>query len=313
MSGFIHLDSNEAIFFERELDYVKAQTYDRRFPEFKAVNGLIPISTEAGEGAETITYQSYDEVGVAKIIANYASDLPVIDIKGKEVTNKVKGIGASYGYSKQDIRAARMAGKPLEARKAAAVRRADSRKVDDVAWIGDEEYGLVGLLNHPNVTKGTVAEVSSETEWSEKTPLEIYADMAAMISDTSTLTNGVERPNTLLMDTPYYEIVASTKLADGTDTTILEFFKKNYPEVTVDWVAQFGSYVGRVDGISGDFMVSYYRDPSHLTLEIPLPFTQHPPEEVNLSYKVNCESRCGGTIVYYPLSVLIRGGIGGLE
>lgn len=52
---FINLDANESIFFERELEHVKARSYDIKYPEFKATM-LIPVSTEAGPGAETITY-----------------------------------------------------------------------------------------------------------------------------------------------------------------------------------------------------------------------------------------------------------------
>ena len=89
------LDADESVFFARELEHVKAQSYDVQYPELTATKN-IPVSSEAGPGAETITYQQYDSVGFAKIISNYATDLPRVDLKGKEFTAKVKSIGASY-------------------------------------------------------------------------------------------------------------------------------------------------------------------------------------------------------------------------
>lgn len=67
---------------------------------------------------------SYDRTGVAKIINNYATDLPRADVKGKPTTAYVKSVGDSYGYSVQEMRASRLAGKSLDVRKAEAARYA---------------------------------------------------------------------------------------------------------------------------------------------------------------------------------------------
>ena len=73
-----HMDANESIFFARQLEYVKAQTYDIKYPAMNALN-LFPVDTSAGAGAKTITYRQYDSVGAAKVIANYAQD-QILDI-----------------------------------------------------------------------------------------------------------------------------------------------------------------------------------------------------------------------------------------
>ena len=76
--------------------YIKSQTYDRLYPEFTALT-LFPVTHEVPEGAETVTYYSYDKTGMAKIISNYATDLPRVDVKGEPTTVPVKSIGDSYG------------------------------------------------------------------------------------------------------------------------------------------------------------------------------------------------------------------------
>ena len=134
----MHFDSAEdaSVFFARELDFVKAQSYDVEYPEFTALK-LFPMSSEVDPGAETITYYSYDKVGLAKIISNYATDLPRADVKGKPTTAIIKSIGDSFGYSIQEMRASRMAGKSLDTRKAEAARYQIDYLNNKIAWNGD--------------------------------------------------------------------------------------------------------------------------------------------------------------------------------
>ena len=68
-------DAEDAsMFFARELDYIKAKTYDKIYPEFSALNNF-PITHEVPEGAETTTYYSYERTGMAAIISKSASSM----------------------------------------------------------------------------------------------------------------------------------------------------------------------------------------------------------------------------------------------
>lgn len=128
-------EEDASLYFARELDHVKAKTYDKIYPEMTALK-FFPSTNEADPGAESVTYYSYEKTGMAKIISNYATDLPRVDEKGSPHTAYVKGAGASYGYSIQEMRAARMAGKGLEARKAESARYAIDYLINKIAWAG---------------------------------------------------------------------------------------------------------------------------------------------------------------------------------
>ena len=86
---------------------------------------------------KTTTYYSYDITGMAAIINNYATDLPRVDVQGESHTASIKSVGDSYGYNVQEMRASRMAGKSLDARKGAAARRASDYMVNKIAFAGD--------------------------------------------------------------------------------------------------------------------------------------------------------------------------------
>jgi hypothetical protein len=302
---FIHLDSAESIFFSRELEYIKKKSYDVKNNQIR-YSEYFPVSTEAGEGAETITYEQFDKVGVTKIIHNYSSDLPAVDVKGDEYTQSIRSLGNYYTYSRQEIRAAKFANKRLQDRKAKASMRSNEEKTNDIAWFGDTANKLVGFLTAPNVPLATVATGAGGVTWDKKTPDEILADMNTLVNGIVDLTNGIEKPDTLLLPIDQYTLISNTARSSTSDTTILEFFIRNSPFINkVDWAIEL-----KGAGTAGaDMMVAYRKDPDAFTFEIPMPYTVYAPQEDGLAYKINTESRVGGVIVYYPLSISKAEGI----
>ena len=302
----VNLDANETLFFSRELEYTKARTYDKKYAEIR-YSMFLPVSGEANTGADAITYTQYDMAGMAAIISNYADDLPRCDAFGTQTVTKVKGIGASYGYSLQEIRASQMANKGLDQKKANAARRGIEQKLNNIAWLADNENGLYGLIHNPNITSHNT---TAGSVWTSATNAEILADMMYAIDTVTTTTNGVEIPNTLLLPLAQYALVSSTPLQTGSDTTILDFFRKNRPNVTVDWLAELKDVAAApVSGTTKDCMLAYTNDDDHLSFEMPQAFEQLPAQERNLEFVINCHARCAGVLVYYPASVHLVEGI----
>lgn len=309
MKKVMNLDANETIFFDRELTAVRARSYDVKYPALKATS-LIPVSTEAGPGAETVLYEQYDSVGFMKLISNYATDLPRADVKGKEFTIAVKSIGGSYGYNIQEIRNAAKAGKPLEQRRANAARQAYEQYVNNLAWLGDGSAtygGMYGLLFTPNTTKTQ----PTTGAWNTATADQILADFAKVYGEMQTATNSVEIPDTCLVRPAVYTKLATTRVGSTSDTTILEYLKKVYPGITWDWVNELTSVTSttgkKPSGTAGstNCLVLYSRNPDKLVLEIPQPFEQFEVEKRGLEYLIPTHARVAGVIAYYPLSISI--------
>ena len=305
MSQYTNLDSAETMFFQRELEQVKAKSYDVLEVPLKAFE-LIPVDSTTAPGARTVTYEQYDSTGIAKIISNYADDLPTADVKGKEFHSTIKSIGNSYVYSKDDIRAAQFAGKPLNQRKANAAVEAHKQLMNKLAFFGDAKYGIQGLLTNSNIPSAPVAAGAATTlTWATKTPDEILKDLNSAVSDMLDLTKGVEVPNTIVMPIAQYNYIATTARSANSDTTILEFFKGNNPGIEVMWATELkGAFAGGTDGF-----IVYNRNPDKLWMEIPMMVTMSPAQERGLAYTVSVESKFGGVIIPYPLSVSFRRGI----
>lgn len=318
MSKYRHLDAGESAFFDRQTEHIKAVTYDIKFPNLKAANGeVFVIDTSASNGDETITYQQFEEFGIAKIISDYADDLPRADVVGREFTGKVRSLGSSYGYNVNEIRRAAKAGLPLQTRKANASRRAIDQLVDKIAWNGDASHNLFGLLNNPNITAITAptGATTSNVRWIGGTPknaAEILEDLNKIVRDMISLTKGVESPDTILLPVEQWSKIHTTPLQSGSDTTIADFFMRNNPSVRrIMWINEMKDVSPLPSGTAGtkDVMVALNTSSDTMVLEIPQPFESFDPEQRNLEFVVNNHARCGGLTIYYPLAVSVFEGI----
>lgn len=302
-----------SVFFARELDYIKSKSYDKIYPEFTALNHF-PITHEVPEGAETTTYYSYEKTGMAAIISNYATDLPRADVKGRPTTAFIRSIGTSYGYSVQEMRASRMAGKSLDTRKAEAARYAADRTVNTIAFAGDEKNNLMGMLsmnnNIPLFTLSTV-EVESEkyTDFKHKSAQQILDDINGMFSYQSKITKDVEKADTLALPPSVY-IDLSTRQVPNTGYTVMRFLKENAPYLEdIISAPELEDDAEETNPYRKGVALLYTNSAEKFSLEIPMSFYQYPLQNRNLEVIVPCEERAAGIILYYPLSALIAPGV----
>lgn len=307
MADFTRLDAKESIFFERELEVIKAKTYDVKHAVLKAIS-LIPVSVEANRGASEITYRSFDMVGTAMIVADYAHDFPRVDVYGTEVTVKVKSIGDSYGYSVDEIRASERAGKGLEQRRALAARRAIDEKLNSVALIGDSKANLKGLLNYSGIAEYTPAAdgTGSSKLWSAKDAAKILRDLLAFVDSIPATTNGLGRPDTLLMPLSLYTYLGQTFLGTDNLVSVMKKFREERPQITtIEWLTELETL-----GAGGTHrLVTYARDPDVLTLELPTPFESFSQPQKGLEFEVLCRATTAGVIIYRPTEVAFMDGV----
>lgn len=298
------MDATETVFFKRQVEHVKSKTYDKKYRNLRSAQ-LIPISTEAPSGADYIIWYSFSKAGVAKVIADYATDFPRVDVYAEENQSKVKSIGASYAYSIKEIRRAQMAKVNLDTKRADTCRRANDELVDKLCWFGDTGFGIQGFFDYPGITSYTVPTGVGGIPWSTKTGDEIIVDLTGIMSAVSVPTNGREEVDTILLPRTQYNLIKNQRMEGNSDKTVLTFFLSNNPGVEViahDELAGQGA-------AGADRMMAYVRDADHLTQEIPQPFEQLEEEKKGMTYEIPCHSEFGGVLIYYPQSVAYGDGI----
>ena len=300
-----HFDAlGNAVLLE-QLKQIKTRTYDYRYPELKA-RTLIPVSNEINPGASVMEWRSYDSVGAVKLLSAYAKDLPRSDIRAEVNLTPIRSLGGAYGYNIDEMAAAVFRGEPLDAKKAAAVRKSYEVEIDRLAALKDAKSNLLGLLNQPNAITHTIPNGAAGTAtWATKTGPEIIEDMLGILSTIKTTTKSVERADTILIPSDQYGLIQTTMYEDDSDFTVLEFFRRISPGIEViEWDRCNGAGTG-----GADRMVAYRRSPEYLELQIPKELTALPPQEIVLEVVVNHHARFGGVTVYVPYSMAYGDGV----
>ena len=302
------LDAAGGAFFEKELEYVKSKTYDIKYADL-TFDKVFPTSNDTNPGATHIVFHTYDQKGVAKVVHNYAGDLPRVDIDGKETSVPVRTLGAAFAYTIDEINASRMVGKGLDRRRASAARRAIEELMNRITWLGDAKSGLVGLMTHPNIPSGNAPDPGSGTEWSNKTAAQIRDDVNLMYRTVFSTTKMVERPDTLCVPPAQYSLLTDTAMGADNDTTIAQWLVKNTAWLkSMDSIIPVNELEGAgTGGVDVAFVMSKNED--KVQVEIPQDVFFHEAEKRSLEYVTDVTARFGGLNVYYPLSMYILEGI----
>jgi hypothetical protein len=284
----------------RALLYVKRTVYETKYPQLMA-RQIIPLAADqAPAGAEQISTLLWNGVGQAKIISNYAQDLPRVDATVGEDISPVKTLGEAYGYTVLDLARAAMSGQPLNAEKARRAVRGFEQSIDDIAALGDLDTGVPGLLNNANVP------VDAATgAWSGLTAVQILGDIARLVSNMFTATSAAEQPTDLVLPMSLWALVSQTPYSTLNGQSILSVFQANNPFIqrVRFWYKLDTAGAGGIKRI-----MALRSDPEVLGLEIPLDMTQLPPEPRVLEFIINCWGRIGGVKVRYPLAIRFMDG-----
>lgn len=298
------LDGRHAAFLEKQLEYVKAQTYDIQYSSLKA-RLFIPVNNEIPNGAASHVYQSWDEYGRADIISSYGDDFKRVGVGVKEFIGAIKSIGASYAYSIEDLRRSAFAGTNLDTRLAQAARNAIEFELDHLAAFGHKESKLNGFLTNPNIP---VKKASAP--WfgaAVKEPRKILEDLTTLVGDIVDRTEELHAPDTLLLPTKHYAHIAQTPISSVTETTILKSFLANSPYIK--GIDSWKKLDSADEAGKGPRIVAYKRAPDVLQLEIPQEFEQFPPQPRNMEFVINCHAKFAGVSVYYPLAIAFLDGV----
>ena len=289
------------LFLERQLEYIRPQVFEVEYADIKYPT-ILPVTSEAGPGAQTFTYRVMDATGDFKLISDAADDLPRSDVSQVEKSISIRSFGGSFGYTVQELRAAQMANIALEQRRAAAVRRSYEEKVEQVALFGEASVGMAGFFNN-----STVDVVAADKWFTGTTATGTTAqDMLELLNyGVTAIINGSnmkEQPDTILMAWEDYNKISTTRNSDSSDVTVLEYFLRTNPFIrNIEPINQLDADKSE---LQKNRMVFYKRDPQKVQLHIPQPLELFPPQQRGLEFIVPAHARVGGVALYYPKSVL---------
>ena len=309
------LDSNQNIFFARQLESIDDKNYETLFAGMLG-RRYVPLIEGVPEWANVYTYRMYEMTGSAKVIGPGSNDLPRVGVTATETSRNIKQIGTSYGWTVREIQQAAATGQPLDDLTVMAARSACGREIDDLIATGNSLFGIEGLLNISGVDDddAAVGKTGGGTTWlgAGATGDEILKDINNIVSATRAALkqSDAQVPQfarfTILLPSAQYSKIATTARTSTSDTTILKYALQNNPwiESIEEWFKCDGA------GDSGtDRMVCYPRDPLWGGCLVPQEFTSLAPQEEGLNIVVPATASCGGVVVRYKVAMRYMDGI----
>lgn len=294
MATGTRMDEGMSLFLARQLDYVKSRAYEVEYGAMSALN-IFPVTSEIPDDARTFTYGIFDSVGMAKIIADYSDDLPMVDANYREETGKVYRIGDAYAYSLDEVKSAARAGVNMNDRKARAARQAFDTKVNDLVWNGEASHQILGLFDNPNLP--TLASAG----WT--TGAIATSELSTALKNIVALTMGNHRANRIVV--PPSVMDKFSELVPNTSLTVAELFNRTNPGL--QWLESYELEDIDGEGTRGALVFEFNAD--NLSVEIPEAFNQLPPQANNLHWKVPCTGKATGLTIYRPLTIQLISGI----
>lgn len=288
------------------LSNVARKVYEVKYPEYNALS-IFPVSQDARPFDSFYSYEVMDFVGKAKIVSDYADDLPTVDAVAAINNKPIFTLGDSYVYSHLEIEAAIANRKPLQEYKGKAARLAIDALVNQLTVYGDDNYNLTGLLTDQSIPRVAAAVgVGGSTLWSQKTAQEILNDLNNLVQAIIVNSKNVERPNRIVISNISYGILQNTLTSAVGGISALDFFKSTHPfieKIIPMWELDNAGPGGT------NMAIAFNNDPSKISIELPQVFRQLDPQLRNLTYYTLCYARYAGLIVRYPASVAILEGI----
>lgn len=222
-------DAQQALGFIIPQQYRIEQTvYQVRYPSFDYAS-LIPVNSDGDMWDLGTVFFSGDIAGAAKWVAGGAFDVPYADVSQSQFlqSNHMAAIG--YEWNLQELERAAKLGRPLQPQKAMAASRVAEAFVYGIAIRGDTTKNMTGLINDATIPASNVAAdgTASGTTWATKTPDQVLRDVNLVLTDVINNSKETSTPTKLLLPTTSLQDIASRKLGTASDSTVLEFIRKN--------------------------------------------------------------------------------------
>lgn len=300
----IRLDAGETATFLQALEHVKVEIIETDYVDRKS-KMFIPMASGVDRGAETFNWYRFERVGLAKMIANYATDLPNVSEYGMKVSSPIEDAGVAFTYSIQDLEKAAKAGHPLQARLGKLAREAMECLFDIVFAHGYPKAQIPGFLTASGVP---VVTAGLNGDWNGvATAAEMFADLMTMAFTPFVQSKQKHNANAMLLGTTLYKAAFSKPYNTDTGTSVAKAFLESQ-----DMIKEIHAWteldLADAQG-DGERAVVYTKDPSNLEGVLPIEWESLAPQPDNLGFKVPCRGRIGGTVVYRPLSMCFFDGL----
>ena len=291
-------------FLTSNLAHIEAEVYAIEYPEYK-YSKFVPIDDTAPAYSPQIVRRVIDYRGGLKPRSPYGTDVPTSDVSQKAEFKDIHTFQNGYQFTIEELEQARLGMITLDTERAQAVRATSEASTNQIMLLGalKDDDGVTdlalvgeGLFTSPSVPVSTSAGkiediVAAGGEKMAQAVLNVFnaAYNNVYINQTKT----VHKPNTFAMPSSTLRLLGSTLLGpnNGSNFTLLQFLKANYPDVDFDDDIQL-EHAGTAGARR---LICYKKDKRIVRGHMPMPLTFQAIEGPNnMAFYVPAMCRTGG-------------------
>lgn len=166
------------------------------------------------------------------VTAGAANGVPMVQADFSKGLFKAHMIAAGTRVQWIDMQRGNMTGRNIDSLLRDGLRMTYDKHMDENTYAGFKSYGTTGLLNNPDVTVTDAAsngQTSPSTKFKDKTPDQILADINdAILAAWEQAGYDLDAiPNHIVMPYEQYNYLATTRVSDLAEKTILTFLLDN--------------------------------------------------------------------------------------
>lgn len=292
---------NTAIINRRALENLDKTVYTPKREQLKA--RTLFGSYKVPAGTKTYTYRVMTETGVAKIIANRGTDIPLTDADMTEFSQGIVTFALAANYSTTEVQEANLANQNLDAIQGEAIARGMADFEDQLVFKGDTDHNIPGLVT------------SAGQEVTLDTP---FTDSEGNTSDPKTLLNELKLAKQKITQLNGYSDVKPVLALPAVAYDALDVEYNDYqPRTLIELLNSRGwfSQIVKVNELAGaddkgkDLAMIFDNSPVTAQILDAQPVTRMQTEYRNMTYTIPYAEQCGGLIVRAPQAVVKVHGI----
>jgi hypothetical protein len=298
------------LLIEARTEIIETDDADTRVPLSLANEEFIRISNEIPAGIKSWSFKKYTRLGIAAVILNPATGVPVTNRTMSEEFVPIYPIRVGFEVTEDDIESAEALGQDIVRENLQDNREAIDQKLDIIAYSGEPGTNLRGLANYPNVTRiafpadGT----GSSSAWDDKTPAQILRDMNLVSSQVLEQTAMSKNINRILVPTTAL-LKLSTEPYTSNGDSILTVYKRNQASMSGNMGVSdiVGHPVLENLGTAGvGLIIGYNTGSNNNKLHIPQggDFRDMPPSLNGTTWTVPCQMKTAGIEVRKVLELV---------
>lgn len=253
------------------------------------------ITSEAGEWAATVEYESIDHTGKGQRLSPSGDNMPMADVVTNKTSITVAEGGIGYSYTLHDLEVAARGIAPLPQSRQEAAVEGYKNHMDDVLIQGEEGSSFKGLFNDSAVPTGARP---SAAAWTAATSDTIIADLNAGLSTVYTNSKQNHLVETIALAPSLMQYLMKPRATGSDKSTLAWFLENNFTTLMSNRklrIVSGGSYLETAGTGTSKMAAFFTAKRSNIKSHVPMPIRFGAPQPHMNKLVVPSRYRYAGT------------------